>query len=139
MDTTTTPNNPQTRPLAGLLSDLWRNTTTLLREEAELAKAEISEKVSQVQSGIGSLAIGGAVTFAGFLFLLWAAVGAVAQVLPPGLAVWLAPLIVGVIVTAVGLVALAKGRKGLRTRNLAPTRTTQSLRRDAQLAKEHLR
>ena len=129
----------QPRSLTGLFADLWRETTTLVREEAELAKAEMSDKVSQVGSGIGALAIGGAIAFAGFLLLLGAAVAGLAQVLPPDLAPWLAPLILGVVVTVVGLIAVAKGRTHLKARNLTPTRTTQSLRRDAQLAKEHMR
>lgn len=53
------------RTLARLFSDLWRESATLIRNEAELAKAEISEKVSAVGTGIASLAVGGAVLFAG--------------------------------------------------------------------------
>ena len=35
----------ETRSLIALFSDLWRETSTLVHEEAELAKAELSEKV----------------------------------------------------------------------------------------------
>lgn len=46
------------RSLATLFSDLTQETTALLRKEVELAKVEISEKVSQAQSGAVSLATG---------------------------------------------------------------------------------
>jgi hypothetical protein len=127
------------RSLIGLFSDLWRETSTLVREEAELAKAEISEKVSRVETGIGALAIGGAIVFGGFLVLLAAAVNALHLVLPPEYAAWLAPLIIGTVVLITGLAVLAKAREELQARNLKPSRTMQSLRTDAALAKEHLR
>jgi drug/metabolite transporter (DMT)-like permease len=139
MDTVQVHDSSPRRSVAGLVSDLWRDTTTLLRQEAELAKAELSEKISQVQTGVGALAIGGAIVFAGFLVLLSAAVAGLAQVLPPDIAPWLAPLIIGVVVLIVGFIAVAKGRKELKTSNLAPNRAAESLRRDAQLAREHLK
>jgi hypothetical protein len=129
----------ESRSLVALFSDLWRETMTLLRDEAALAKAEMSQKVSQVSSGIGALAIGGAITLAGFIVVLIAASAFIAQFLPPDVAVWLGPLIVGGVVMIVGLIALAKGRSNLKAGNLGPTRTAESLKRDAELAKEHLR
>ena len=65
-----------------------------MHEEATLAKVELSEKVSQVATGAGEIATGGAVLFAGFIVLLFAAVGALEHVLPEPHAGWLAPLIV---------------------------------------------
>ena len=126
------------RSLAGLFSDLWRETTTLVHEEAELAKADLSEKLDQVMSGAGSIAAGGAVLFAGFLAVLVAAINGLALVLPPEDAPWLAPLIVGVVVMVIGYALFAGGRKALKARNLKPTRSLESLRRDGRLVKEHL-
>lgn len=126
------------RPLAGLLSDLWRETTTLVHDEVELAKADITEKVAQAGRGVGAVATGGAVLFGGFLVLLGAAVSALWRLLPPDMAPWLAPLIVGAIVAIVGGVMLSGGLKKLKAENLKPERTLQSLRADRDLAKEHL-
>jgi hypothetical protein len=70
--------------------------------------------------------------------LLGAAVGALWRVLPPDMAPWLAPLIVGAIVAIVGGVMLSGGLKKLKAENLKPERTLQSLRADRDLAKEHL-
>jgi xanthine/uracil permease len=127
----------QGRTLIGLFSDLWRETQTLVHQEAQLAKAEISEKVSQVTTGAGEIAAGGAVLFAGFIVLLFAAVGGLELLIDSEHAIWLAPLIVGVVVMVVGYVILSRGRKQLQADSLVPERTVQSLQRDARLAKEH--
>ena len=130
--------SPEGRPLSALFSDLWRETTTLVHEEVELAKAELGEKMSQVSTGIGEIATGGAILFAGFIVLLFAAVGALELALPEPHANWLAPLIVGGVVMVVGFIALSRGRANMKANNLAPERTMESLRRDAGLAKEHM-
>ena len=128
----------QDRSLVGLFSDLWRETQTLVHQEAQLAKAELSEKVSQVTTGAGEIAAGGAVLFAGFIVLLFAAVGALQLMIPSEHAIWIAPLVVGVAVMIVGYVVLSRGRKQLQADNMMPERTLQSLQRDARLAKEHV-
>jgi len=129
----------QRRPLVRLFSDLWRESATLIRNEAELAKAEIAEKVSALGTGMVSLAIGGAVLFAGFLLVLFAIVSGLAQVLPAQQAPWLAPLIVGAIVLFVGWLLLASGRDKLKTESLKPSRIARSVRRDAEVVKEHIK
>lgn len=128
----------QDRSLVGLLSDLWRETQTLVHQEAQLAKAELSEKVSQVTSGAGEIAAGGAVLFAGFIVLLFAAVGALQLMIDSEHAIWIAPLVVGAVVMIVGYILLSRGRKQLQADSMVPQRTVQSLQRDARLAKEHV-
>ena len=126
------------KSLIALFSDLFRETSTLVHKEAELAKAELSEKVSQASTGITELAIGGLVVFAGFIVLLIALSNGLAHMLPEELADWLAPLIVGGFVMVVGFIALMRGRSNVTPENLAPEHTLESVRRDAQLAKEHV-
>lgn len=125
------------RSLSSLISDLTQQTYTLVRKEAALAKAEMSQKVSQLGAGIAALAIGGAVAFAGFLVLLEAVVAKLAEALPPDSANWLSPLIVGAAVAIVGVILLMIGRSNLDAQNLLPQRTINSLQRDRELAKEH--
>jgi xanthine/uracil permease len=98
----------------------------------------MSEKADQAISGAALIVAGGAVIFAGFLALLVAATNALVMWLPPEHASWLAPLIVGAVVLVIGFIALASGRSELKARNLAPTRTLRSLRRDGRIVKEHL-
>lgn len=124
------------RSLATLFSDLTQETTALLRKEVELAKVEISEKVSQAQSGAVSLATGGAVLYAGLLFLLLALVYGISAATDWDL--WVSALIVGVVVSIIGYALLARGRRNLKAENLTLSRTTRSLRRDKALAKEQM-
>lgn len=128
----------QDRSLIGLFGDLWRETQTLVHQEAQLAKAELSEKVSQVTTGAGEIAAGGAVLFAGFIVLLFAAVGALQLMIDSEHAIWIAPLAVGAVVMIIGYVVLSRGRKQLQADSMVPERTMQSLQRDARLAKEHV-
>ena len=128
----------QDRSLIGLFGDLWRETQTLVHQEAQLAKAELSAKVSQVTTGAGEIAAGGAVLFAGFIVLLFAAVGALQLMIDSEHAIWIAPLAVGAVVMIIGYVVLSRGRKQLQADSMVPERTMQSLQRDARLAKEHV-
>jgi hypothetical protein len=127
------------RTLIALFSDLFRETSTLVHQEAQLAKAELSEKVSEMSSGIAAIAVGGAIVFAGFIVLLFAAVGALELMLNNEHAVWLAPLIVGLAVIVIGFIALAMGKRAISTESLQPSRTMESLRRDTELVKEHVK
>jgi len=128
----------ENRSLIALFSDLFRETSTLVHQEAELAKAEISEKVSDVGKGIAAIAVGGAILFAGFIVLLMAASNGLAMLLPEEHADWLAPLIIGLAVMILGFIALAMGKRELSAEHLKPSRTMDSLRRDGQLVKEHV-
>jgi hypothetical protein len=116
-----------------------KETSTLIQQEAALARAELSEKISHVSSGAAAIAVGGAIIFSGFLVLLAAAVGALWLMLDTEHRVWLAPLIVGLVVVVLGFIVLAMGRKELKSRNLAPSLTIESMRRDAALVKGHMR
>ncbi|MBP1151086.1 xanthine/uracil permease [Methylocaldum sp. RMAD-M] len=104
-------------------------------------KAELSEKVSEAGAGVGSLTVGGAIVFAGFLTLLLAAVAALNDIMG-AVAVdnpWLSPLIVGSIVLIIGLVLLQKGRSNLKAKNLMPKKSGESLRRDSEVLREHIK
>jgi hypothetical protein len=128
---------PESRSLIALFSDLWRETSTLVHKEAELAKAEMSDKVSQVSTGLAELAIGGLIVFAGFIVLLIALSNGLAHILPEEMADWLAPLIVGTVVMVFGFIALMRGKSNVKPDSMAPERTMESLRRDAQMVKGH--
>lgn len=124
----------QDRSFTGLFKELANEMSTLVRQEVELARVETSEKVSQATSGIGALAVGGAIAFAGLLVLLDSAVYALSQVWQP----WVAALVVGGIVAIIGLIALSKGRSNLKARNLKLQRTAESLKRDREMAQRRM-
>lgn len=127
------------RSLPTLLSDLSRETIELVRQEIALGRAEISEKISTAQRGLVSVAIGAAILLAGIFVLLQAVVNGVAVVLPPDLAPWLAPLIVGIVIAVIGYIMVKSGSSRLQPDNLMPQRTVDSLRRDKAVAQETIR
>lgn len=130
------------RSLGQLLKELRDETTTLLRQEVDLAKTEMSEKASRVGSNLGSLAMGGAVAFLGALALLAAVVYGLTSLLDQfmsvGVAIWLAPLIVGVVLAAVGYSLVKKALVTLRQESLTPRRTTQTLQENKEWLKARM-
>jgi hypothetical protein len=123
------------RSLKELFGDLTGNITTLFRKEIQLARAETSEKISQVAYAIGSIAGGGILALAALIVLLQALVIAITTAgVPAG---WSA-LIVGAVVALIAYGLIHKGTNDLKAGNLAPTRTMDSMKRDAHVAKEQM-
>jgi hypothetical protein len=124
--------------LPSLLSDLTRNTVDLVRQEIALARAEMSIKVSEAQKAVAAIAVGAAILLAGLFIILLAVVAGVAMLLPPELAPWLAPLIVGAVVALIGYIMLKSGSSKLSKDNLMPHKTIDSLQRDKNVAQEKM-
>jgi hypothetical protein len=135
------PDEPQAKrefSLGTLFSDLTREFSTLVRQEAQLIKTEVWEKVSDAKTGVGQLAIGAIVLLGGFLVLLLAVVAGLNQLL--GTTAddypWLSPLIVGGLAAIVGIGLILRGRRNLEAETLAPRRSGESLKRDTEVLKE---
>jgi hypothetical protein len=126
------PSNASRRGIGALLRDLSRETTTLLRDEAALARAELGEKLDHFTSGAAELAGGLLLAFAGFMVLLGAAVFGLAEVMP----LWASSLLVGAVVLGIGVLLFMRARSQLAAERLTPERTLESLRRDADLARD---
>lgn len=110
----------------GLLRRLTDELSTLLRQELALASAEIARSLRLMLGGAASVAVGGAVLYAGLLAMLAAAILGLATVLPP----WAATLVIGAAVAFIGLVLVLAGVRSIDPSTLKPSRTAQSLRRD---------
>jgi len=123
------------RSLGDLFSDLSRETTTLVRQEVQLAKAELTQSATEAARGIGMLLAGGAVAYAGLLFLLLAIVFGLIQA---GWDAWLSALVVGLVVVAIGAILVLRARESLKPANLAPRRTVETLKEDQEWAKEQI-
>jgi xanthine/uracil permease len=123
------------RSLGDLFSDLSRETTTLVRQEVQLAKAELSQSATEAARGIGMLVAGGAVAYAGLFFLLLAIVFGLIEA---GWDAWLSALVVGVVVVAIGAILVLRARESLKPANLAPRRTVETLKEDQEWAKEQI-
>jgi len=130
------------RSLGQILRELRDESSQLLRKEVQLAKVEMSEKASRVGTNLGELAVGGGVAFAGALALLAAVVfgltSLLSQLMSPGVAVWLAPLIVGLVLAAAGYGMIKKAVAALRQERIAPTQTTESLKENKEWLKSRI-
>jgi uncharacterized membrane protein len=131
------------KSLGQLLKDLTAETTTLLKQEVDLAKTEMGEKASRVGTNVGSVAVGGAILFAGALALLFAAVNALAEILdhlgvPVTVSPWLSPLILGVGLALVGYSFVKKALTTLKQESVTPRRTTQSLQENKEWLKSKM-
>jgi hypothetical protein len=127
----------ETAPLAktsffSLFRALTGDTRTLVRQEVQLAKTEISEKISRLGWNAVSLAIGGFVAYAGLIaFLLglgWLLAWFFAKVgLQPVFAGFLGLATIGLLVMVIGGAMIFKGVKTISRESLAPQRTLQTL------------
>jgi hypothetical protein len=118
-----------------LLKRLANDVATLFSKEMALARSEFSHAVGDAKRGVTSLATGGAVLYAGFLFLLGAAFLGLNQVVSP----WLSALIVGGVTAVIGYIMVSSGRKKLEPGAFRMERTTESLQRDKQMAQGRAR
>ncbi len=124
--TTGPPTGEEAQTTLGLVRHMLDELSTLFRQEVRLASAEISHALTSLVAGATSLALAGAVLFAGLLVLLAAAVLGLALALPA----WLAALVVGFAAIIVGLVLLSAGRAGFRKAELKPRHSVESLSKD---------
>jgi len=130
------------RSIGQLLKELTSETSTLLKQEVDLAKTEMSEKASRVGANLGSVAVGGAVAFLGAIALLLAVIYGLGAILnnflSPETASWLAPLIVGGILAAVGYSLIKKALETLKRESITPQKTTQSLQENKEWLKQKI-
>lgn len=122
------------RSLGDLFSELSRQTSTLVRQEIALAKAEMSQKASQAGKDAGMIGAGGAIAYAGFLAIVAAAV----LLLGKAIDWWLAALIVGVLVAIVGGILIKMGLDHLKQTSPAPEQTIETLKEDKEWAKRQV-
>jgi MFS family permease len=123
------------RSLGDLFAELARETGTLVRQEVQLAKAELTESATEAGRGIAFLFLGGAVVYAGFLAVLAAVI---LGLWDAGMEGWQAALLVGVVVAIVGAVLIMRARASLDVSHLAPRRTIATLKEDTEWAKEQI-
>ncbi len=117
----------------GLLSDAMGNVSALVRNEVDLARAEISENVTRAAVAVGLLA-GAAIIALVALNVLAAAL--VAALTEAGLEAGWAALIVGAVLAVIAFAMMGKGINDLKLSSLAPTRTVKNVQRDAEAVKE---
>ncbi len=121
------------RSIADLLRQLSEQTATLVRQELDLAKAELTVKGKQ--AGLGAGMFGGAGVFG--LYAVGALTACVILALSLAVAGWLAALIIAVVYGAVagGLALTGKG-KVQQAVPPVPERTVESVKDDVESTKQ---
>ena len=120
------------RPIGELLKQLANETTMLVRQELDLAKAEMREKAGKAGPGFG---MWGAAGVTGLLalgtltaFLILALDGAMPN--------WLAALIVGLVYAAIAGVLYVRGKQRVEEAGSpVPEKTIETVKEDVQWAK----
>lgn len=123
------------RSLGELFSELAQETSTLVRQEVNLAKTEMSQKASSAGKHVGVLAAGGALAYAGLLAVLAGIIALLNDVMP----LWVAALLVGIVVAVVGYLLVKRGLDALKREDFAPRETIETLKEDQEWAKEQTR
>ncbi|HMH56629.1 MAG TPA: phage holin family protein [Gemmatimonadales bacterium] len=131
----------QERSIAELFGQLSQDMTLLVRQEVQLARAEMSEKLSRLTANMVSVIAGGFVAYVGALALAAALILALNDL--AGISPWVSALIVGAVLAIAGYAMLRRGLGELKRVDLAPRRTVenikddvQAIRNDVQWAKE---
>jgi len=120
------------RSLGELFSELARDTSTLVHQEVQLAKTEMTQKATLVGKDVGMIGAGGAVAYAGMLAIIAGLILVLGLVIP----MWLSALIIGVVVAVIGYTLIQRGISSLKHSSLAPNETIESLKEDTEWAKQ---
>jgi uncharacterized membrane protein YqjE len=129
-------NDMRDRGTGELLKELSDHTTTLVRKEIELAKAELGEKGKKAGQGAGMF--GGAGLFGVFAFAVLTT--CIIAALDSAMELWLAALIVAVVYAAIAGVLALQGRNKVQEAGPpVPEQATESVKEDVQWAKTQAR
>jgi MFS family permease len=120
------------RPIGELLRELSEQTTTLVRQELELAKAELGEKGKQAGKGAGMFGVAGAIGLLAAGALTAAIIAALDEAMP----LWASALIVALVYGLVAGVLAMSGKKQVdRAAPVAPEQTVESVKEDVEWAR----
>jgi len=122
------------RSLGELFGDLTREMTNLVRQEIALATTEMGRKASTVGKNVAYLAVGGMVAYAGLLAIVAAVILALGNFIP----LWVSALVVGLVVAGIGYMLVQQGMTALKQADLTPRQTVETLKEDAEWAKQQM-
>ena len=128
-------NGDRDRSLPQLLRDLSNDSVHLIRQEAQLFRAETQQKLTAAQRHAIVLGAGGLIAYIGLLALTASVILLLALAIPA----WLSALLVGVAMIALGVVALVMGKNRLASEELAPKETIRSVKQDMRTVREAVR
>jgi hypothetical protein len=129
------PGDLRERPIGELLKQLSEETTRLVHQELELAKAELAQKGKQAGLGAGLFGAAGAIGLLAAAALTACFILALAAVMPA----WLAALIVAVGYGAVAAFLAVRGRDRVKQAvPPVPEQTIETVKEDMEWAKTQM-
>ena len=133
----TAPDNELTdRSTGELLKQLSNETTTLVKQEIDLMKAELAEKAKPAGLGAGMFGAAGLFGVGAFLALTAFFIALIDGALP----IWAAALIVAAVYAAIAAVLVLTGKQKVKDATpVAPEQTMESVKEDVQWAKTRAR
>jgi uncharacterized membrane protein YqjE len=124
------------RSLPDLLKQLSQETTQLVHQELELAKAELQQKGKQAGAGAGMFGGAGALGLAALGALTACFILALNAIMPA----WLAALIVAVVYGIIAFVLVKQGQAKLKQATPpVPEQTIETVKEDVEWAKTQMR
>ena len=124
------------KSLGELFADLSSQISALVRQEVQLAKTEITQKISGLAKGAAALAVAAFLGVAAFFVLLLAAIYALSLIVPA----WAAALIVAVVLLIIAGVAALTGIKMLKSATPpVPEKTMETLKETPQWLKNQVK
>ncbi|RBY79308.1 phage holin family protein [Blastococcus sp. TF02-09] len=130
------PPEPENASTGQLIGQLTEQISRLVRDEARLAQAEVTQKAKRLGVGAGLFGGAGLFAFLGLAVLVATAVLALDLVLPA----WLAALIVAVVLFVIAGVLALIGKKDVSQGSPpVPTDTISSVKADIATVKESAR
>jgi MFS family permease len=124
------PRTTQDDSLGGLIRGIMYDLRTLMREEIALARVEIREQVGHARAAAISFGMAAGALLIGGIFLLTAVAMGVADLL--NWPVWAGFLVVAVLLSLIGFVALGAGRKQVRQVRAVPEETVTTLKENSE-------
>jgi hypothetical protein len=129
-------NGQHDRPVGELLGELAEQTSTLVRQELALARAELMDKGRTAGLGVGLIGGGGGLA----LFAFGALTASLILLLDKLMAAWLAALLIAVVYAAVAAVLALRGKERIEESTPpVPEQTVETLKEDMEWAKTQAR
>jgi hypothetical protein len=123
------------KPIGELLREVYQDAMTMVDRQIVLAKLEARQAAAAVGRGAAIVAAGALVGLVGFIYLMLALVYGLSRVMPD----WAAAGLVGLVLAAAGGIAIWLGADRLKALTQPLPETRETLREDAQFAKEEAR
>jgi uncharacterized membrane protein YqjE len=116
-----------------MMTDVVGHVSSLVRKEADLARAEIAESVTKAGASIAAMAVALVLAIVGLNVV---ATGLVTFVVLAGLPLHWATLVVGAGLLLIALAIFFSAKAALQQVNFVPTRAARNVQRDAAAIKD---